>query len=347
MGAHPQDRRGGGERTSQKGARLERRARPPQPPRAGRRLLHRGRPAPERAAEKSPVFHPATIAAGTRQTPSSGSGGSGGTSSAKPENLRSFATGSASLDSDLSGRPGALRGKLSDFASRCQWGTIEASGLVTGFDRWLAANAQDVQWAKTIANAFAAAGGEGSVSTISDSALAAALQAAGVNAERTDLTIDPPRAYGAQPTSGYSMDPVNTSTGNFLEPETDLAFAGASASLRLDRMYNSLDQRVGVFGLGWASTLETRLEIDDEGASLPGRRSVDPVPASRWGLGKSHRRELLVGDRSGSCVSRPRRGRCPARRARQRRILVVLLTVGCLGRVRSRGRHHRHGRARQ
>lgn len=223
---------------------------------------------PTETPKHPPVFQPAAVTTGTRQTPSSGSGSSGGTSSAKPENLRAFATGSAALDSDLAGRPGALRGKLADFASRCQWGSIDASGLAAGFDRWLAANAQDVQWAKTIADAFAAAGGEGSVSTVADSALAAALQAAGVSAERSDLAIDPPRAYGAQPTSGYSMDPVNTTTGNFLEPEVDVAFGGASATLRLSRMYNSLDQRSGVFGLGWASTLETRLEIDDEGASF-------------------------------------------------------------------------------
>ncbi|MEQ4521120.1 DUF6531 domain-containing protein, partial [Pseudarthrobacter sp. B907] len=92
----------------------------------------------------------------------------------------------------------------------------------------------------TIADAFAAAGGEGSVSTLSDAAVNEALVAAGVSANRSGLAIDPPMAAGAMPTSGYANDPVNTATGNFIEPETDLGFAGAASTLVLTRMYNSL-----------------------------------------------------------------------------------------------------------
>ncbi|WIB26155.1 DUF6531 domain-containing protein [Curtobacterium sp. MCSS17_015] len=253
---------------------------------------------PDIENKPAPPFGPAEMQPKPRQTPSPGSGGGGGgTSSAKPEDLRSFATGSASLNSELSGKPGLLRGKLSDFASRCSWGTINADGLVTGFERWLAANDQDVVWAKTIADAFAAAGGEGAVSTVSDAALGAALQAAGVSANRTDLQIDPPTAYGAQPTTGYSMDPVNTTTGNFLEPELDLSFDGASASLRVSRMYNSLDQRVGVFGPGWASGLETRLLLDDEGASFvgaDGRLVRFPRAGAGWARGVGENRWLTA-----------------------------------------------------
>lgn len=253
---------------------------------------------PDIENEDAPSFPSADAQPKPRQTPSPGSGsGGGGTSSAKPEDLRSFATGSATLNTELSGKPGVLRGKLSDFASRCSWGTINADGLVTGFERWLAANDQDVAWAKTIADAFAAAGGEGSVSTVSDAALGAALQAAGVSANRTDLQIDPPTAYGAQPTTGYSMDPVNTTTGNFLEPELDLSFDGASASLRISRMYNSLDQRVGVFGPGWASVLETRLLLDDEGASFvgaDGRLVRFPRSGTGWARGVGENRWLAA-----------------------------------------------------
>ncbi len=254
---------------------------------------------PDIENKPAPPFGPADVQPKQRQTPSPGRGGGagGGTSSAKPEDLRSFATGSTTLNTELSGKPALLRGKLADFASRCSWGTIDAGGLVTGFERWLAANDQDVAWAKTIADAFAAAGGEGSVSTVSDAALGAALQAAGVSANRTDLQIDPPTAYGAQPTTGYSMDPVNTTTGNFLEPELDLTFDGASASLRVARMYNSLDQRVGVFGPGWASVLETRLLLDDEGASLigaDGRLVRFPRAGTGWARGVGENRWLAA-----------------------------------------------------
>ena len=63
------------------------------------------------------------------------------------------------------------------------------------------------------------------------------------------------------PSTGYANDPVNTATGNFIEPETDLGFAGAAADLAVTRMYNSLGSgldTVGVFGPGgprcWIST---------------------------------------------------------------------------------------------
>jgi len=258
-----------------------------------------GAPEPPKVEhEDAPTFAPASAKSTTRLTPNPGAGGGGGgTSSAKPEDLRSFAAGSTSLNSDLAGKPAGLRGKLDDFATKCSWGTINADGLVSAFDKWLAANDQDVTWANTIADAFAAAGGEGAVSTVSDAALAAALAAAGVSQSRTDLQFDPPSAYGAQPTTGFSMDPVNTTTGNFLEPELDLAFTGASAALQVTRMYNSLDQHVGLFGPGWASILETRLLLDDEGASFvgaDGRQVRFPRDGEGWARGVGENRWLAA-----------------------------------------------------
>ncbi len=253
--------------------------------------------------EDAPTFDQATGPSTPRQTPNpgSGGGGGGGTSSAKPADLRSFATGSSTLNQSLDGKPAGVRGKLTDFASKCSWGHIDATSLVNAFEQWITANGQDVTWANTIADAFAAAGGEGSVSTVSDAALAAALAAAGVSQSRTDLQFDPPSAYGAQPTTGYSMDPVNTTTGNFLEPELDLGFTGASAALQVTRMYNSLDQHVGLFGPGWASILETRLLIDDEGASFvgaDGRQVRFPRDGEGWARGVGENRWLAAeGDR--------------------------------------------------
>lgn len=253
--------------------------------------------------EDAPTFDQATGPSTPRQTPNpgSGGGGGGGTSSAKPADLRSFATGSSTLNQSLDGKPAGLRGKLTDFASKCSWGHIDATSLVNAFEQWITANGQDVTWANTIADAFAAAGGEGAVSTVSDAALAAALAAAGVSQSRTDLQFDPPSAYGAQPTTGYSMDPVNTTTGNFLEPELDLGFTGASAALQVTRMYNSLDQHVGLFGPGWASILETRLLLDDEGASFvgaDGRQVRFPRDGEGWARGVGENRWLsMEGDR--------------------------------------------------
>ncbi|MCS5508842.1 DUF6531 domain-containing protein [Curtobacterium flaccumfaciens pv. flaccumfaciens] len=260
-------------------------------------------PMPTVENEPAPKFDPPAVTTKPRETPNpgAGGGGGGGTSSARPADLRSFATGSSTLNRALDGKPGALRGKLADFATKCSWAHIDAGSVVTAFEQWIAANDQDVTWANTVADAFAAAGGEGEVSTVADSGLAAALAAAGVSQTRTDLQFEPPTAYGAQPTTGFSMDPVNTTTGNFLEPELDLAFTGASAALQVTRMYNSLDQHVGLFGPGWASILETRLLLDDEGASFvgaDGRQVRFPRDGEGWARGVGENRWLAAeGDR--------------------------------------------------
>ncbi|MCS6573783.1 DUF6531 domain-containing protein [Curtobacterium flaccumfaciens pv. flaccumfaciens] len=259
-------------------------------------------PMPTVENEPAPKFDPPAVTTKPRETPNPGAGGGGGgTSSARPADLRSFATGSSTLNRALDGKPGALRGKLADFATKCSWAHIDAGSVVTAFEQWIGANDQDVTWANTVADAFAAAGGEGAVSTVADSALAAALAAAGVSQTRTDLQFEPPTAYGAQPTTGFSMDPVNTTTGNFLEPEFDLAFTGASAALQVTRMYNSLDQHVGLFGPGWASILETRLLLDDEGASFvgaDGRQVRFPRDGEGWARGVGENRWLAAeGDR--------------------------------------------------
>ena len=234
----------------------------------------------------------------SRETPAPGAGsggGGGGTSSAKPANLRTFATGSTGANDHLRPRPTQLRTAYSDFQARCHWGTLSAGGVFTGFDQWLAANDNDVQWATTVADAFRAAGGEGDVSTLSNSAVQAALQAANVTVTRQDLVIEPVQAQGHPPTTGYANDPVNTATGNFVETETDLVFPGAAGMLELARTYNSFrtaedadDAQVaptGAFGPGWSSVCEAGLELDAERARLvlsDGRQVFFPRLGDGW-----------------------------------------------------------------
>lgn len=218
----------------------------------------------------APSFPSEQPRSGTRETPSpgSGGGGGGGTSSARPDDLTSFAVGSRGLDQALAGAPGSIETALTSFATACSWGHIDAAGVLSAYRRYLDANANDAKWADTIAAAFTAAGGSGNVSTLSDAALGEALRNAGVSATRSALQIDPPTAAGAMPTTGYANDPVNTATGNFVEPETDLSFVGAS-SLALTRMYNSLGSGltdVGVFGPGWASVLDQAVVLGESGA---------------------------------------------------------------------------------
>lgn len=237
---------------------------------------------------KAPEFTPAAAATGSRNTPPPGGGYGGGTSSALPSNLRAFAVNSRGLDEGLSSDPGALDGELSSFASDCYWGSIDASGVISAYREYLRANENDAHWAATVADAFAAAGGEGNVSSVSDAAVNEALAAAGISANRSGLAIDPPKAAGAMPTGGYANDPVNTATGNFIEPETDLGFSGIALNLALSRMYNSLAsglQVPGVFGPGWASVLDQYLVVSDEGCRwvMADGRAVDfPREGSGW-----------------------------------------------------------------
>ncbi|MDR6986383.1 RHS repeat-associated protein [Paenarthrobacter nitroguajacolicus] len=236
----------------------------------------------------APSFPSASASSGARDTPGPGGGYGGGTSSARPEALRSFAASSRGLDDGLASTPGSLEGHLSSFEGQCSWGRIEASGVITAFRQYLAANENDAAWAVVVADAFAAAGSEGAVSTLSDAAVNEALAAAGVSGTRTGLVIDPPTAAGAMPTSGYANDPVNTATGNFIEPETDLGFAGAASNLVLTRMYNSLGSGLtgdGVFGPGWASVLDQHLVFTDEGCRwvMADGRAVDfPREGAGW-----------------------------------------------------------------
>ncbi|WP_181134379.1 DUF6531 domain-containing protein [Rathayibacter tritici] len=245
--------------------------------------------------EEPPVGPPATplcvsvdpspIKSRQNPLPGGGGGGGGGTTSARPEDLRSFADSSRTANVELRGALASVRGWLAEFATSCRWGALAADAVVTGFEQWLSANDQDVTWAGTIAEAFTAAGGEGSVIALPDAALAVALTSAGVSLVRQDLIIAPPQAFGAPPTTGYADDPVNTATGNFLETEVDLGFAGGSAALRFARAYNSLDDHVGAFGRGWSSEAEVRLRLADDGATLvlaDGRETVFPRRDDGW-----------------------------------------------------------------
>ena len=244
---------------------------------------------PAAAEPQVPVSAPVSR---PRQTPAvGGGGGGGGTSSARPSNLRVFVSGSRGADQALASRPAALRAGYASFQSLCRWGTLQAEGVLVGFDRWLAANAEDVAWATAVANAFKAAGGEGGVSTVSDSALASALRAAQVSASRQDLTIDPPQMVGNPPTSGYADDPVNTATGNFVENETDLVFPGAASMLTLGRTYNSFDcgwsGAERAFGPGWSSVCDAGLTFDQASGlarfTLPdGRQILFPRLGAGW-----------------------------------------------------------------
>ena len=210
--------------------------------------------------------------------------GPGSTSSARPSNLRTFATSSRASDESLKSTPGTLRGHCESYATSCSWATLDASSVISGYEAWLAANESEAVWADTVAQAFEAAGGDG-VITVADATLDAALAASGTPGERTDIQIDPPTAYGSPPTTGYSNDPVNTASGGFLENEEDLPFTGPAASLSVTRAYSSLNPAVGGFGPGWSWWSEAGVEITADAARLTlgdGRVVLFPRLGEGW-----------------------------------------------------------------
>ncbi|WP_315334843.1 DUF6531 domain-containing protein [Propionibacterium acidifaciens] len=212
-------------------------------------------------------------------------GGSGATSSARPDDLRTYSSNVTGANDTVTTQKGTLDGAIADFQARCSWCSIDTSGITAALASFGANNTNETRWVDTVAAAFEAAGGSGTISTVSDAALDASLQAAGVARTRQPVDVTAPSILGDPQTSGYADDPVNTTTGNFIEPETDLAFSGGCASLGFDRVYNSLSAGIGAFGPGWASTADQRLLVTEEGATWiqpSGRHIVFPRLGGGW-----------------------------------------------------------------
>ena len=75
------------------------------------------------------------------------------------------------------------------------------------------------------------------------------------------------RNLGYQNWMRYRGDPVNTSTGSHVQQFTDLQVPGvADFDFVLQRTYNSLDDRDGLFGFGWSSLLDMSLRLANDGS---------------------------------------------------------------------------------
>ena len=192
-------------------------------------------------------------------------------SSARPSTVRALSGTLANLGTSFDAEPGKLRSLASEFAAKCQWGTIDAENLISTFEAWNKSNANDKTWLGVVAATFEKYGSSGQIVAVADSVLDGAISAAGVSTERHDLEVPTPAIVGKSTTSGYVNDPVNVATGNFIEEETDMAFAGVVSACSVTRMYNSVavfGQHAvsGVFGAGWSSNIESRVQLNVENA---------------------------------------------------------------------------------
>ncbi|MFC5370042.1 DUF6531 domain-containing protein [Arcanobacterium bovis] len=236
-----------------------------------------------------PVKQSDSVRVNPQEHPCAGIGCSIGISSARPENLFNAVTSYGRLDDLAAVSRSELEKTINVFNRECEYGvygSINADDLLASFSRWIEQNRQGQQWLRIIAQAFEAAGGRGVVSRVSDDALVLALSNAGIDVMRQGLAISPANLKGYQVTTGFANDPVNVATGNFIEPETDIAFTGLASCASFRRMYNSVDRGEGVFGLGWHSVLDQHLEIGDESAVWVrdgGGRTEFPRDDDGWG----------------------------------------------------------------
>ena len=201
---------------------------------------------------------------------------SGGTSSAIPENLDGYNTACVSYDNEAGLKHTDITNALNTYTSSCHHGSLDISETINSMAGWLQQSNQVNTWVSGVAQDFRDAGsGTGNIKTVSNAYLDQRMQERGTGAPQVQrIEVHPAQVTGEIPTSGFANDPVNVATGNFIEPETDLSFPGTFArNLNLKRMYNSLavtnsqDIPSGVFGIGWSSTLDQRLEFEADKAS--------------------------------------------------------------------------------
>lgn len=221
--------------------------------------------APVIGAEQVPVKQPNEIHVITREQPQKGPAGS--VTSANPDALRSFATTAGQLYDDSLTKGMTFQGAVSDYVTFCSWAPINVDDVLSSIGTYLSNEYTDVEWSLELARQFEFYGGAGCMSSVADTALESALRNAGIREGREPVAVTAAQFLGDPQSSGYADDPVNTTTGNFIEPESDLSFGGASADLDFRRMYNSVNIAVGALGLGWSSIADSRLSVTKEAAA--------------------------------------------------------------------------------
>ncbi|MDE1565495.1 MAG: DUF6531 domain-containing protein [Actinotignum sanguinis] len=200
--------------------------------------------------------------------PGSGGGGSGGRSSCYPANLYEYVLATRSAHDTLESHPRALQTAVSAFVGGWKFGSLSGGeSIAWGINDYIRNNDNDADWIDVVRQAFKEAGEGGPVLTLLDSHIDAVLDNAGLDAGRKAIQVAWPCLTGQVVNSALVSDPVNSATGNFLEPELDISFPEGCQVGGLSRMYNSILSHMqhtgaqdaparGVFGIGWVSVLD-------------------------------------------------------------------------------------------
>ncbi|WP_315069728.1 RHS repeat-associated core domain-containing protein [uncultured Clostridium sp.] len=64
------------------------------------------------------------------------------------------------------------------------------------------------------------------------------------------------------------LDPVDGVTGSLYIPATDIVLPDIYEEFKIERKYESINNRIGVLGLGWTTNFETCLEVEGEKVSI-------------------------------------------------------------------------------
>ena len=240
-----------------------------------------------------------------------------------PENIRQGIGTLRACDDALREKIANLSGALSSYQIDCSWAPIDAAKVVEAINRWCDENASEHTWLEKIATEFENVTGDASqVASIPYVTLEASV---GPAATRTPLAVDAPTIRGTEASAGYIGDPVNAATGNFIEPETDLTYTGASSALTFTRMYNAGNDQTGLFGIGWSSSLDSRLILTDERATWvkeDGQHLIFPRAGQGWERAHLHALWLTQEQPSQAGLS------LPAEHAHHQNLLVIRDNTG-------------------
>ena len=211
---------------------------------------------------------------------------SSGKVSGIPEHLIKYYNMIKSMSPRVEQDYNAMKSSYEAFKSSTDWGKFDATDLIAAVYVWSQDNLVEAFRAGKIGEELWKAGSQGELSktnpNLSDPRVLHSVESS-VFVNDKDLKKLPTKrmlpyvpsagVLGAYPSSGFRNDPVNIATGNFIEYELDLAFDNTAATaLSLERMYNSFTVAhpkilpSGIFGPGWCSTLDTRLNFTSESA---------------------------------------------------------------------------------
>jgi len=74
-----------------------------------------------------------------------------------------------------------------------------------------------------------------------------------------------PSTFGTPPYTGFTEEPINTSTGNYIYQKVDISIP-SKPNLEFARNYNSFDEYSGPLGVGWTHTYNLNLSFENETA---------------------------------------------------------------------------------